>query len=167
LVRRHAAAPRADSLGESLDLGERRFARAGLTHLDRPRYRLQSKLKKSVGQFEGPAELHAHPQRAQVLFDSANINNRWQFARSQSGLRRRANALLTRSPHSFPEQGNSGDFTVQLGAGPELDLTRRERQPGIPHELNRMEWLREMAWETASRKAPPIRREVEYELASW
>ena len=52
--------------------------------------------------------------------------------------------------HLFPEQGSSGDFTVNCGTNINFVSPGGSTNPEFLHEMNRMEWLAQMPWVNAT-----------------
>ena len=126
-------------------------------------------MNKSVGQFDSALLSYMRTRNGpKFFFDPANAPAVGKFI-SDNGLdysdeNAHANAIIQ---HLFPEQGSSGDFTIQLGANINFVAPGGSDNPEFLHEMNRMEWLRELPWVNAIAPNPAYAAELEYELATW
>src|SRR5262245_29179368 len=134
------ATPRADSLGKAFDAGERQDLLDRLTHLDATtRANLQTKLNTSVGQFDSALLSYMRARTGpDFFFDPAKVNDIGKFVVDHgldySDVQTHSDAIVN---HLFPEQGSSGDFTVQLGADINFITPGGSTNPEFLHEMNR------------------------------
>jgi hypothetical protein len=165
------ADPRPDTLGEAFDAGERQILLDRLTNLDTAtRSALQSKLKKSVGQFDSALLSYMRNRNGpKFFFDPANIGDVGQFILSNnvdySDVQTHSNAIA--DSHVFPEQSSSGDYTIREPAQISWPNPPQSTNPEFKHSMERMAWWIEMAWMNAIQPDPKYGNEIAYELASW
>ena len=165
------AAPRADTLGTVFDAGERADLLARLTHLDpTTRSALQSKLSAGVGGFDSSLLGYMRSRTtARWFVDVDQMDETGAFIVNNNIDRADvlAHADAITESRLFPEQGNAGDYTVQMPASINWVAPGGSTNPEFIHTMSRMEWQRELSWAAAITGDAKYAAEMEYQIASW
>lgn len=165
------AAPRADSVGDAFDAGERRALLDRLGNLSRAqKTQLAEKLARGPGAFDNALLAYMRSRGGPAFFfDPDDADDLGQFIRDKrvSYTDLLAHAEAVTESRLFPEQSGSRNYTVRLPAKIEWVSPAAGDNPETLHALNRHEWWREMSWVSAITGDAKYAREVEYELASW
>src|SRR5437667_7265576 len=134
------AGPRADSLGKAFDAGERQVLLDSLTNLPATtRSTLQSKLKKSVGQFDSALLSYMRTRSGpNFFFDPAKTDQIGSFIANNdiSITDVQANADAVADSHLFPQQNSAADYTVHLPASIDWVSPGGSSNPEFLHSKN-------------------------------